>query len=150
MQKDHSQDQEHCQYGISQAECKHITTYDLSELIRIKHVVANDITYKQLSLGMVRSIWKLKLNRWKEGPGGGRKTYQKITKSIGVKWENLRILPCAPNKGIKHKGKLWLMLLNTQLIKNKEDLLTDYMRCEAIDMAAVTETWLTNSEMDAI
>ena len=42
------------------------------------------------------------------------------------------------------------MLLNTQSIKNKEGLLTDYMRCEAIDMASVTETWLTNNDMDAI
>ena len=42
------------------------------------------------------------------------------------------------------------MLLNTQLIRNKDDLLNDYIRCEAIDMAIVTETWLTNSEMDAV
>ena len=42
------------------------------------------------------------------------------------------------------------MLLNTQSIKNKENLLTDYLRCEAIDTAVITETWLTNSDMDAI
>ena len=34
--------------------------------------------------------------------------------------------------------------------KNKKDLLTDYLRCEAIDIAVRTETWLTNSDMDAI
>ena len=50
VQKDHSQDQEHYQYGISQQENKHITTYDLSELIRIKHVIANDIRYKNYLL----------------------------------------------------------------------------------------------------
>ena len=44
-------------------------------------------------------------------------------------------------------GKLQLMLLNTQSIKNKDDLL---MRCEAIDMAILTETWLTNSGIDTI
>ena len=42
------------------------------------------------------------------------------------------------------------MLLNTQWIRNKDDLLNDCMRFEAVDMAIVTETWLTNSEMDAI
>ena len=42
------------------------------------------------------------------------------------------------------------MLLNTQSIKNKEDLLTDYLRCEAIDIAVITEMWLTNSDADAI
>ena len=40
------------------------------------------------------------------------------------------------------------MLLNTQSIKNKEDLLTDYMRNEAIDMTIATETWLTNHDRD--
>ena len=42
------------------------------------------------------------------------------------------------------------MLLNNPLIRNKDDLVNDYMRCKAIDMEIVKETWLTNSEMDAI
>ena len=42
------------------------------------------------------------------------------------------------------------MLLNTQSIKNKEDFLNDYLRCEAIDIVVVTETWLTDSDMDTI
>ena len=44
------------------------------------------------------------------------------------------------------------MLLNTQLIKYKEhvSILTDYLRCEAIDIAVITKTWLTDSDMDAI
>ena len=42
------------------------------------------------------------------------------------------------------------MLLNTQSIKNKEDLLTSYMRNEAIHMTVATETWLTNHDMDVI
>ena len=37
-----------------------------------------------------------------------------------------------------------------QLIKYKADLLTDYMRDKAIDIAIVTETWLTNSGIDTI
>ena len=42
------------------------------------------------------------------------------------------------------------MLLNTQSKRNKEDLLTDYMRNEAIDMTIATETWLTDHNRDAI
>ena len=34
--------------------------------------------------------------------------------------------------------------------KNKEDLLTYYLRCEATDIAVIIETWLTDSDMDAI
>ena len=39
-----------------------------------------------------------------------------------------------------------MLLIN----KNKDYLLTDYLRCEAIDIEVITETWLTNSVIDAI
>ena len=42
------------------------------------------------------------------------------------------------------------MLLNTQSIKNKEDLLNDYMTNGAIDMTTATETWLANHGRDVI
>ena len=42
------------------------------------------------------------------------------------------------------------MLLNTQSMKYKENLLADYLRCKAIDVAVITQTWLTNSDMDTI
>ena len=35
-------------------------------------------------------------------------------------------------------------------MKNKENLLADYLRCEAIEIAVITETWLTNSVIGAI
>ena len=100
--------EDHYQYGISQMESRDTTTYDPTELIRMKHVINYDIRYKQLPLGTVRSIHKLKLNRRKRAlrGGQGKKAYQKITKPTGVTWENLRILSCILNKGIKHKGKL--------------------------------------------
>ena len=100
--------EDYYQYGISQPKFKHISTYNPTELIRIKHVTNYDIRYKQLPFGTVSSIGKLKLSRRKRGLRGrqSKKAYQKITKPTGVTLENLRILPCIPNKGIKHKGKL--------------------------------------------
>ena len=41
-------------------------------------------------------------------------------------------------------------VINTQSIKNKEDLLADYLRSEAVDMVLATETWLTNQDRDVI
>ena len=35
-------------------------------------------------------------------------------------------------------------------INKKEDLFTDYLRCEAIDITVIKETWLNSSDMDAI
>ena len=40
------------------------------------------------------------------------------------------------------------MVINTQSIKNKEDLFADYLRSEAIDMVIAIETWLTNKDRD--
>ena len=42
------------------------------------------------------------------------------------------------------------MVINTQSIKNKEDLLADYLRNGAIDMVIATETWLPNQDRDMI
>ena len=101
----HIQVQEgHYQCRIRQQDCKHrhITTYDLTELIRIKHVTNHDIRYKQLPFETVRSIHKLKLTRRNRGQGEdkSKKAYQKITQPMGDILENLRILPCIPKKGI--------------------------------------------------
>ena len=53
VQKDQGQDLQHYHYqdGISTPECRHISTYDLNELTKIKHITGSDIRYKQLSLG---------------------------------------------------------------------------------------------------
>ena len=66
--------EDHYQYGISQPESRHITTYDPTEL----NVINHDIRYKQLPFGRVRSICKLKSNKKKRGLRGrqSKKTYQ--------------------------------------------------------------------------
>ena len=40
--------------------------------------------------------------------------------------------------------------MNTQSIRNKDDILSEYMRSEAIGIVIVTETWLTNSVRDVV
>ena len=42
------------------------------------------------------------------------------------------------------------MVINTQSLKNKEDLLAKYFRSEVIDMVIATVTWLTNQDRDVI
>ena len=43
-----------------------------------------------------------------------------------------------------------MIFTNTQSIRNKEDILSDYMRREATDIAIATETWLTNNDRDVV
>ena len=40
--------------------------------------------------------------------------------------------------------------MNMQSIRNKDDILSEYMRSEAIDIAIATETWLSNSVRDVV
>ena len=42
------------------------------------------------------------------------------------------------------------MVLNTQSIKKKEDILAEYLKTEAIDIVIVMETWFTNQDRDVI
>ena len=94
MQKVQGQDLQHYHYQdrISRPECRHITTWDLNELRKIKHVTDSNIRYKQLSFGTARFICVFKLNRRKRGSmgGQGKKTYQNIEKPTGMIWKNLR------------------------------------------------------------
>ena len=71
-------------------------------------------------------------------------------KPMRVVRKNLRQLPYASYKVTKHTGKLHLLLMNTLSLRNKEDILSDYMRSEAIDVAIATESWLTNNDRDVV
>ena len=86
----------------------YITTYDLNELMKIKHVTDRDIRYKQLSFGTVRIVHEFKLNRRKRGSreSQDKKTYQNIEKPTGILRQNLRKVPCIPHRRVKYTGKL--------------------------------------------
>ena len=152
IQKVHGECQEHLQVGISQPEHRNITTYDPVALMKIKHVTNTDNRYKQLSFGTIRTIHELRLNRRKRGSRGGQRksnvmiTLDKTTRAV---LKNLRPLPYSSHKVTKHTGKLWFFT-NTQSIGNKEDILSDYVRREAIDIAIATETWLTDNDRDVV
>ena len=93
---------------------------------------------------------ELKLNRRKRGSRAGINIPIALEKPNGVVKKNLRTVPYASNKTTKHNGKLRLLLMNTQSIRNKDDILSEYIRSEAIEIATVTETWLTSSVRDVI
>ena len=102
MQKYHRQDQEHYQDGVNQPEHKHIITYDLTELMRIRHVTANDIRYKQLSFGTVRLLHNLKLNRGTECLGRSNKENHKTYRRYLGK---LKVTTMSTQQGDQTYGK---------------------------------------------
>ena len=42
------------------------------------------------------------------------------------------------------------MLLNATIIRNKDQLVTDYLLNNKVDLAIITEMWLKNNEADMI
>ena len=93
---------------------------------------------------------ELKLNRRKRGSRGGINNATVLEKPTGMVKKNLRTVPYASNKATRHNGKLRLLLMNTQSVRNKDGIISEYMRCEATDIAIATETWLTNSVRDVV
>ena len=121
--------------------------------MEIKHVTERDNRYKQLPFGTVKTVCELKLNRRKRGSRGGQSRNVDpvmFKKPMGVVRKNHRPLPYTSYKVSKHTGKLWLLLMITQSIRNKEDIQSDYMRSEAMDVVIATETWLTNNDRDVV
>ena len=117
VQRVHGQYQEHLKVGISQMECRNITTYDPVALMKIKHVTNTDNRYKQLPFGTIRTIHELRLNKRKRvSRGGQRKSNVMITlyKPTRAVLKNLRQLPYSSHKVTKHTGKLQFLLTNNQ------------------------------------
>ena len=50
----------------------------------------------------------------------------------------------------KFTKHLDIVLINSQSIKNKDELITEYLINNNIDACILTETWLTNSDYDKI
>ena len=93
---------------------------------------------------------ELKLNRRKRGLRGRINNPTVLENPNGVVKKNLRTVPYASNKTTRHNSKLRLLLMNTQSIRNKDTILSEYMGSEAIDIAIATETWLTSSVRDVV
>ena len=125
---------------ISQLENNNIITYGLDILMEIKHVTDKDKRYKQLPFQTVRSVREHKLNRRKRGSRCGINKPIVLKKPTGAVKKNLKTLPFVSNKASRHNGKLRFLLLNTQSIRNKDGVISESTRSEAIDIAIVTET----------
>ena len=50
----------------------------------------------------------------------------------------------------KFTKQLNIVLINSQSIKNKDELIAEYLISSNIDACILTETWLTNSDNDKI
>ncbi|XP_070565305.1 uncharacterized protein [Ptychodera flava] len=92
-----------------------------------------------LSPEQVRLLKELKIHkRRKRGRPGGKKTKEKK----GVNFANLRLIEATNNLVMNNSCQVKISTWNAHSIKNKPDLLRDYLFDNKIDICVITETWL--------
>ena len=86
----------------------------------------------------IRRVCKYRLN--KRGRRSGKK---KKSDKKSINHGNLIEIKDASTNKVSHTRNLNIALLNCQSVKNKDQLMADYMCSEKIDICVVTEMWLT-------
>ena len=91
-------------------------------------------------LGKIPSIYKRKRvprdkykNKWQ--------------RPTSINLNSLIHIDCHTKEKLKqHRTNLKLMLLNAQLIRNKDTMICDYIMDNKIDVTLITETWITDQD----
>ena len=123
--------------------------YNRDQLYELMLKVENYNRYKLLEPETCITIWQLRLNKHKCGKRGRtRKEVRHNHKTPrGINMANLVQVHIKPRvdheQGGNRTKQLHLLLSNIQSIKNKEVLLLEHLNNNRIDIAVVTETWLS-------
>lgn len=128
----------------NQVERETIWTYDPSELKKIFLHHDRNVLGKRLSFETIKTIRQLRLNKRKRGVRGGVKLFSDHLMAEESRENNLMILNT--NKKISNGTKLTFATLNARSIKNKDELIHEYLDTNGVDIAVVTETWLTECD----
>ena len=118
--------------------------YSSDELRHIKPKVDHDSKYKILSSNVCKIIRSLRIN--KRQTGRGRKpqnnTLNKNIRTINCKNLIPITMTTAQAEYDRHKD-FTLVLGNVQSIKNKDDIIAEFLHDTKPDVLVVTETWLS-------
>ena len=109
----------------------------------IKNMVKLDARYSRISFQTINLARKLKINKWSSKldlqcePIEQNKINTKNLVKIDITSEDHTIT-----------NNLRIATINTRSIKNKVELVTENSELESIDILAITETWLMDSQED--
>ena len=109
----------------------------------IKDMVKLDTKYCRIPFQTINLVRKLKINKW---PSKLDLQCQPISQSK-INTKNLVNIDISP-KGHTITNNLRIATINTRSIKNKVELVIENSELESIDILAITETWLTDSQED--
>ena len=118
-------------------------SYNRQQLMAIKDMVKLDTKYCRIPFRTINLVRKLKMNR---RPSKLDLQCQPISQSK-INTKNLVNIDFS-SKGRTITNKLRIATINTRSIKNKVELVIENSELESIDILAITETWLTDSQED--
>ena len=115
--------------------------YSKQELLALRH---NNVNLTRLPTGTKSTIRRLKLNKKRI-----RKTKQwEQIKQTGVNFCNLHQVQTV-NEDLHEKvNTIRAAHVNARSIKNKDDLISEYIESTKIDFTIITETWLQDNKTD--
>ena len=122
--------------------------YNVDQLKHIKIWVDHERKLRILDYKACNNIRKFRINRRKTRKGrkvGNAKHY--ATKLSSVKFESLILIAqIQESKITRFTKQIKFVTLYVQSIKNKDQLIVDYLLNEHIDVAIITETWLKDAD----
>ena len=118
--------------------------YMANQLLEIKHVVDHQRRFRVLEPKACVNIRKFRINR-KKMRRGKRHKNQAIPRS--VKFSNLITVKLNMETRIKRPQRnIRITTLNAQLVKNKDQLIADYILNTKANYMVITETWLKDTD----
>ena len=122
---------------------KQPTSYNRQQLMAIKNMVKLDTRYSKIPFQTINLVRKLKINKWSSKLD---LQHQPITQSK-INTKNLVNINIT-SKDHTITNNLRIATITTRSIKNKVELVLENSELESIDILAITETWLTDSQED--
>ena len=96
-------------------------------------------------------IRALRINKRKTHRSKNKKPRSKDVEQRSVNYSNLTQVKIPNDRRVRKFTKhLNIVLINSQSIKNKDELIAEYLISNNIDACILMETWLTNSDNDKI
>ena len=118
-------------------------SYNRQQLLAIKDMLKLDTKYCRIPFQTVNLVRKLKINRRSSKLD---LQCQPILQSR-INTKNLVKIDISPTKHTP-TNNLKIATINARSIKNKVELVLENSELESIDVLAITETWLTDSQED--
>ena len=123
--------------------------YRREELLHLADETRTNIVLHKIPVEICRNIQNLGLTRW--GKRGGKRlvAHLDILRPLKSNKENL-IQIHWDDKLTKPDKSINFSLLNARSIKGKDSQLHHHLHSNKIDFAVITETWLSDGDMDKI